>query len=49
MGNSTVSFEKAVVNVIEVTSRTVKNIKSAYIKEMHFSVKQQDMEYQVTT
>lgn len=38
LGNSTVSFEDAVGNVIKEASKTVKNIKSVYIKDMQVTV-----------
>ena len=38
LGNSTVSFEDAVKNVINEVSKTVKNIKSVYIKDMQVKV-----------
>ncbi len=38
MGNSTVSFEDAVKNVVREASKTVKNIKSVYVRDMQVSV-----------
>ena len=38
LGNSTVSFEDAVNNVIKEASKTVKNIKSVYVKDMQVTV-----------
>ena len=38
MGNSTESFEDATRNVIKEVSKTVKNIKSIYLKDMQVSV-----------
>ncbi|WP_298369381.1 dodecin family protein [uncultured Lutibacter sp.] len=38
LGNSTVSFEDAVQNVVNEASKSVKNIKSVYIKEMQVKV-----------
>lgn len=38
LGNSTVSFEDAVQNVINETSKTVKNIKSVYVQDMQVIV-----------
>jgi hypothetical protein len=38
LGNSTVSFEDAVKNVITEASKTVKNIKSVYVKDMQVKV-----------
>lgn len=50
MGNSTKSFEDAVQNVIDEASKTVKNIKSVYIKDMQVSVSNNMIaEYRVTT
>jgi flavin-binding protein dodecin len=50
MGNSTVSFENAVENVIKETSKTIKNIKSVYIKDMQVVVENNHItQYRVTT
>jgi len=50
LGNSTVSFEDAVKNVIKETSKTVKNIKSVYIQDMQVTVENQSVaQYRVTT
>ena len=38
LGNSTVSFEDAVQNVINHSSKTVKNIKSVYVQDMQVKV-----------
>lgn len=38
LGNSTVSFEDAIQNVINEASKTVKNIKSVYVKDMQVTV-----------
>lgn len=38
LGNSTVSFEDAVSNVIREASKTVKNIKSVYVNDMQVTV-----------
>jgi flavin-binding protein dodecin len=38
LGNSTVSFEDAVQNVINEVSKSVKNIESVYIKDMQVTV-----------
>ena len=38
LGNSTISFEDAVQNVVNEASKTVKNIKSVYIKDMQVTV-----------
>lgn len=50
LGNSTVSFEDAVKNVVTEASKSVKNIKSVYIKDMQVSVENNEvMQYRVTT
>jgi flavin-binding protein dodecin len=50
LGNSTVSFEDAVQNVINDTSKTVKNIKSVYIQDMQVTVNNNQIaEYRVNT
>ena len=50
LGNSTVSFEDAVKNVVNEASKTVKNIKSVYIKDMQVTVNNNEVtEYRVTT
>ena len=50
MGNSTVSFEDAVQNVIKEASKTVKNIKSVYIQDMQVTVSNDQIaQYRVTT
>ncbi len=50
LGNSTVSFEDAVKNVIEEASRSVKNIQSVYVKHMYVDVKNNAVtEYRVNT
>ncbi len=50
LGNSKVSFEDAVQNVINEVSKTVKDIKSVYIKDMQVSVKENKIvEYRVNT
>ena len=38
LGNSTVSFEDAIQNVINETSKTVNYIKSVYVKDMQVTV-----------
>jgi hypothetical protein len=38
MGNSTISFEDAVQNVVNEASKTVKNIKSVYIEHLHVKI-----------
>ena len=50
MGNSTMSFEDAVQNVINEASKTVKNIKSVYVKDMQVTVNNNKIiQYRVTT
>jgi hypothetical protein len=50
LGNSKVSFEDAVSNVINEASKTVKNIKSVYVKEMQVTVNNNQIkEYRVNT
>ena len=50
LGNSTVSFEDAVNNVIKEASKTVKDIKSVYIKDMQVTVDNNEIkEYRVNT
>ena len=50
LGNSPVSFEDAVQNVIKEASKTVKNIKSVYVKDMQVSVINNKIsEYRVNT
>lgn len=50
LGNSTVSFEDAVQNVITEAAKTVKNIKSVYVQDMHVTVKDNKIkEYRVNT
>lgn len=50
LGNSTVSFEEAVSNVIKEASKSVKNIKSVYVKDMHVTVDNNEIkEYRVNT
>lgn len=49
LGNSTISFEDAVQNVVNEASKTVKNIKSVYIKDMHVTVNGKKIsQYRVT-
>ncbi len=38
LGNSTVSFEDAVQNIIDEAAKSVKDIKSLYIKDMQVTV-----------
>lgn len=50
MGNSTVSFEDAVKNVVREASKTVKNIKSVYVVDMQVSVEDNTIvQYRVNT
>jgi len=50
LGNSAVSFEDAVNNVIKEASKTVKNIKSVYVKDMQVTVNNNEIkEYRVNT
>lgn len=50
MGNSNKSFEDAVQNVINEASKTVKNIKSVYVKDMQVTVNNNEIDqYRVTT
>ena len=50
LGNSTVSFEDAVKNVVNEASKTVKDIKSVYVKDMQVTVKNNAVtEYRVNT
>jgi flavin-binding protein dodecin len=50
LGNSTVSFEDAVRNVINEASKSVKEIKSVYIKDMQVTVNENKItEYRVNT
>ncbi len=39
LGNSSVSFEDAVQNIIDEASKTVKDIKSVYLQDMQVTVK----------
>jgi flavin-binding protein dodecin len=50
LGNSTISFEDAVQNVINDASKTVKNIKSVYVQDMQVTVNNNKIEeYRVNT
>lgn len=50
LGNSTVSFEDAVKNVVDEASKTVNDIRSVYIKDMHVTVKDNKIaEYRINT
>lgn len=39
LGNSTVSFEDAVQNILDEAAKSVKDIKSVYIQDMQVTVK----------
>lgn len=39
LGNSSVSFEDAVQNIIDEAAKTVKDIKSVYLQDMQVTVK----------
>lgn len=50
LGNSKVSFEDAVQNVIQEASKSVKNIKSVYVEDMQVKVSENKItEYRVNT
>ena len=50
IGNSPKSFEDAVNNVVKEASKTVKNIKSVYVKDMQVKVVDNKIsEYRVNT
>ncbi len=50
LGNSTVSFEDAVKNVVNEASKTVKDIRSVYVNEMQVTVKDNKVtQYRVNT
>ncbi|MDB9720963.1 dodecin family protein [Winogradskyella sp.] len=50
LGNSTVSFDDAVKNVVTEASKSVKNIKSVYVKDMQATVENNKVtQYRVTT
>jgi hypothetical protein len=50
LGNSPVSFEDAVKNVIKEASKSVKNIKSVYVKDMQVTVSENKIkEFRVNT
>ena len=50
IGNSNKSFEDAVNNVVKEASKTVKNIKSVYVKDMQVKVSDNQItEYRVNT
>lgn len=48
LGNSTVSFEDAINNIVKEASKTIRNIKSVYVKDMQACVKNNQIsEYRV--
>lgn len=48
LGNSTVSFDDAIKNVVREASKTVKDIRSVYIQEMQVTVSNNEIsEYRV--
>jgi flavin-binding protein dodecin len=50
LGNSTISFEDAVKNVVKEASKTIKSIKSVYVQDMQVTVNNNTIsEYRVTT
>ena len=50
IGSSKKSFEDAVSNVVKEASKTVKNIKSVYVKDMQVKVNDNQVsEYRVNT
>lgn len=50
LGNSKVSFEDAIKNVVVEASKSVKNIKSVYVKDMQVTVNNNEVvQYRVTT
>jgi hypothetical protein len=50
LGNSTISFEDAIQNVVNEASKTIKSIKSVYVKDLQVSVNNNKVnEYRVTT
>ena len=50
LGNSYVSFDDAVKNVVKEASKSVKNIKSVYVKDMQATVENNTVvQYRVTT
>ena len=50
LGNSTISFEDAIKKVVKEASKTVKNIKSVYVKDMQVTVDNNEVkEFRVTT
>jgi len=50
LGNSTKNFEDAIQNVINEASKTIKGIKSVYVKDMQVTVNENKIsQYRVTT
>ena len=50
LGNSTVSFEDAIQNVVNEASKSIRDIKSVYVQEMQVTVKNNQIgEYRVNT
>lgn len=50
LGNSKISFEDAIKNVVNEAAKSVKGIKSVYVKDMQVSVKDNHIiEYRVNT
>ncbi|MFO7673511.1 MAG: dodecin family protein [Lutibacter sp.] len=50
MGNSTISFEDAVQNVVNEAAKTVKNIKSVHIEHFHVTINSNKIsQFRVTT
>jgi flavin-binding protein dodecin len=50
LGNSPISFDDAIKNVVKEASKTVKNIKSVYVKDMQATVDNNEVvQYRVTT
>lgn len=48
LGNSTVSFDDAIKNVVREASKTVKDIRSVYVQEMQVTVSNNEIsEYRV--
>ena len=50
LGNSTKNFEDAIQNVVNEASKTIKGIKSVYVKDMQVTVNNNEIkEYRVNT
>jgi len=48
LGNSQINFEDAIKNIVAEASKSVKGIKSVYVKDMQVSVKENQItEYRV--